>query len=201
MPTTRSTPAAASAKKAAAKAARSPGRPARAKAAAAKTRTPLTDAEKHAERTTKVLRRFRVIFNAVKTHFRSVEHQAGVSGAQLWALSVIDARPGAGINQLAAAMDLHQSTASNLVRALTEAGLVVSAREGDDRRAVQLYLTPRGHRILARAPGPFSGILPEALAQMDAQTLARLDRDLAAVIRQIAPHAQGGNVPLGDSTT
>ena len=40
------------------------------------------------------LRRFRRVFNAVKTHFQQVEKRAGVGGAQLWALSVIGARPG-----------------------------------------------------------------------------------------------------------
>src|SRR4051812_6660780 len=90
----------------------------------------------------KVLRRFRVVFNAVKAHFRAVETKAGISGAQLWALSVINARPGVGVSELARAMDVHQSTASNLLRALQDARMVESAREGDDRRAVQLYLTP-----------------------------------------------------------
>ena len=46
---------------------------------------------------TRVLRQFRVVFNAVKTHFRQVEREAGVGGAQLWALSVIDRRPGIGV--------------------------------------------------------------------------------------------------------
>src|SRR5262249_9731951 len=136
---------------------------------------------KHAERAAKVLRRFRVIFNAVKNHFRSVEKKAGISGAQLWALSVINASPGCGINRFAGAIALHAPSASNLARALTEAGLVVSAREGDDRRAVQLYLTVKGQKILARAPGPFTGVLPDALVHLDERTLARLDRDLAAL--------------------
>jgi DNA-binding MarR family transcriptional regulator len=153
---------------------------------------------KHAERATKVLRRFRVIFNAVKNHFRSVESKAGVSGAQLWALSVINSRPGTGVGQLAAAMDIHQSTASNLVRALVESGMVASAREADDRRAVQLYLTTKGQKALAKAPGPFTGVLPEALMHLDSQTLTRLERDLATVIRQIEPGVHGRNVPLGE---
>jgi DNA-binding MarR family transcriptional regulator len=157
---------------------------------------PETDS-KHAERAAKVLRRFRVIFNAVKNHFRSVESKAGVSGAQLWALSVIHSKPGTGVNQLAGAMDIHQSTASNLVRALVELGMVASAREGDDRRAVQLYLTLKGQKALAKAPGPFTGVLPEALMHMDSQTLTRLERDLAKVIREIEPRVHGRNVPLG----
>jgi DNA-binding MarR family transcriptional regulator len=151
----------------------------------------------HAEHAAKVLRRFRVIFNAVKNHFRSVERKAGISGAQVWALSVVNASPGAGMNQLAKAMDLHQSTASNLVRTLVASGMLVSAREGEDRRAVQLYLTTKGHKVLAKVPGPFTGILPEALMLLDTQTLERLDRDLLKVVRSIDPNAHGENVPIG----
>jgi DNA-binding MarR family transcriptional regulator len=145
----------------------------------------------------KVLRRFRVVFNAVKAHFRAVETQAGVSGAQLWALSVIAEQPGVGVKDLARAMDVHQSTASNLLRALQESGMVDSAREGEDRRAVQLYLTPRGHKVLAKAPGPFEGILPDALQKLDEKTLERLDRDLAKLIQLLGADSRGKNVPLG----
>ena len=145
----------------------------------------------------KVLRRFRVVFNAVKARFRAVENLAGVSGAQLWALSVINARPGVGVRELASAMDIHQSTASNLLRALQDARMVESVREGEDRRAVQLYLTARGQKALAKAPGPFEGILPDALRTLDAATLARLDRDLAKLIALLGPEARGKNVPLG----
>jgi len=151
------------------------------------------------EPSAKVLRRFRVVFNVVKSHFRAVEKTSGISGAQVWALSVIAARAGVGVNELARAMDVHQSTASNLVRALQEAGMVVSAREGEDRRAVQLYLTTRGHKALAKAPGPFEGVLPDALKKLDEKTLARLDRDLATLIQLLGPQAKGRNVPLGDS--
>lgn len=44
-----------------------------------------------------VLRRFRLVFNAVKSHFQQVEKQAGIGGAQIWALSVIAAAPDIGI--------------------------------------------------------------------------------------------------------
>lgn len=147
----------------------------------------------------KVLRRFRVVFNAVKSHFRAVESRSGVSGAQVWALSVINAQPGLGVGELARAMDIHQSTTSNLLRPLQEARLVVSTREGEDRRAVQLYLTAKGQKVLAKAPGPFEGILPQALKKLDEKTLGRLDRDLGKVIELIGAKARGRNVPLGDS--
>jgi DNA-binding MarR family transcriptional regulator len=145
----------------------------------------------------RVLRRFRIVFNAVKGHFRSVERKAGISGAQVWALSVVQAHPGIGVSELARAMDVHQSTASNLLRTLIDAGLVVSARAGSDRRTVQLQLTPQGQKLLKKAPGPFTGVLPDALQRLDAATLARLDRDLTSLIDALGSKERGAHTPLG----
>ena len=92
------------------------------------------------EPSARVLRRFRLVFNAVRGHFRAVEARAGVSGAQLWALSVVQAQPGIGVGGLAQAMDVHQSTASNLLRALLEAGLVVAAKGTCSRVGTELML-------------------------------------------------------------
>lgn len=145
----------------------------------------------------RVLRQFRQVFNAVRTHFQQVEKAAGIGGAQLWALSVIGERDGLAVSELARALDIHQSTASNLVRVLTERSLVESVRQGPDRRVVQLRLLPAGREILQRAPGPFSGVLPEALARLDPATLARLEEDLAALIETLDADTAGAGVPLG----
>jgi DNA-binding MarR family transcriptional regulator len=144
----------------------------------------------------RVLRRFRVVFNAVKTHFQQVEKRAGVGGAQLWALSIVSAHPGIGISGLAAAMDVHQTTASNLVKALVTAEMLAAEKNGPDRRAVQLRVLPDGERVLRKAPGPFSGVLPAALAGLDAQTLARLDHDLALLIAALQADERAAGIPL-----
>ena len=144
----------------------------------------------------RVLRRFRMIFNAVKTHFQQVEKRAGVGGAQLWALSVIQARPNIGVGELAASMDIHQTTASNLVRTLAEAGHLTSDRNGPDRRVARLCLTPSGARVLERAPGPFSGVLPDALASLDPGTLARLDHDLGVLLEKLQVDDRAAGIPL-----
>jgi DNA-binding MarR family transcriptional regulator len=149
------------------------------------------------EPTARVLRRFRLVFNAVKTHFRQVEKKAGVGGAQLWALSVIRDTPGIGVNDLAFAMDVHQSTASNLVKTLVEQELVVAEKNSSDRREVQLRVMPAGTKVLRRAPGPFTGVLPQALASLDAQTLARLDKDLGKLIAALDVDELGAGIPLG----
>lgn len=144
----------------------------------------------------RVLRRFRLIFNAVKTHFRQVEKISGIGGAQLWALSLIRAQPGIGVGALGKSMDVHQTTASNLVRSLLEQGLIESHRSGVDRRAIQLKVTRAAARVLAKAPGPFSGVLPDALARLDRDTLERLDEDLAALLTLLQSDVRSARIPL-----
>ena len=145
----------------------------------------------------RVLRRFRQVFNAVKTHFQQVEKRAGIGGAQLWALSLVQAHPGIGVGALSRGMDVHQSTASNLVKMLTALGLLEARKGGADRRAVQLHLLPAGERVLQKAPSPFAGVLPQALAHLDTKTLNRLEQDLATLIDQLQATEQDAGIPLG----
>lgn len=147
---------------------------------------------------TRVLRQFRVVFNAVKTHFRNVEKAAGIGGSQLWALSVIARRPGIGVNELARELDIHQTTASNLVKALVTQGLVAQDKAGSDRRTVSMTLSAAGQASLAKAPLPFAGVLPDALATLDAATLARMERDLGALILALEAGNAGAGTPLAD---
>ena len=147
----------------------------------------------------RVLRQFRIVFNAVKTHFRQLEHESGLGGAQVWALSVIDSQPGIGATSLGRALDIHQSTASNLVRGLVERGYVSAAREGADRRSVSLRVLPAGQEVLRRAPAPLTGVLPDALATLDEATLLRLEGDLGTLIAQLDADEAAGKIPLSDS--
>ena len=150
------------------------------------------------EQAARVLRQFRLVFNAVKTHFQQVEKKTGIGGAQLWALSIIRARPDIGVNDLAKAMDIHQSTASNLVKALLARGLVATARKGLDRRTVQLRVLAPGSAILRKAPGPTAGVLPDALGSLTPETLKRLEVDLAQLITVLGADKRAANIPLGD---
>ena len=146
----------------------------------------------------RVLRQFRQIFNAVKSHFQQVEKKVGLGGAQVWALSVIRETPDVGIGHLARAMNIHQSTASNLVKGLVERGLVGAAKRLDDRRAVTLRLLPAGTRLLKRSPGPFAGVLPAALAALDARTLQRMQVDLQKLIAMLDADERAAKIPLAE---
>ena len=147
--------------------------------------------------TAQVLRRFRVVFNTVRGHFQQVEKQAGVGGAQVWALSVVRDQPGIGMGGLAKSMDIHQSTASNLVKALQKKDMLSMTKAVVDRRHVELTILPAGLAVLAKVTGPFEGVLPEALGQLPPETLARMDRDLNELIQLLKADEMAGGIPLG----
>ena len=139
-----------------------------------------------------------MVFNAVKSHFREMERQTGIGGAQLWALSVVASHPGIGIKALASAMDIRQSTASNLVKALIARELVTPQRGEIDRRTTLLQVLPAGEALLARAPGPLSGVLPAALERLDPATLHRLEQDLGTLVGILAADPAAAQSPLAE---
>jgi len=143
-----------------------------------------------------VLRRFRVVFNAIRSHFKQIEKQVGLGGAQVWALSLIRDQPGIGMSDLAKGMDVHQSTASNLVRALQQKGLLRMDKDAQDKRHVHLYTTPAALALLALVPGPLEGVLPSALEELSPQTLQRLDHDLGELIARLKADETAGRIPL-----
>ena len=145
-----------------------------------------------------VLRQFRQVFNAVKTHFQQVERKVGLGGAQIWALSVVRDTPGIGVGDLSRSMDIHQSTASNLVKVLVEREFIAAGKDSDDRRAVQLRLLPAGAKALKRSPGPYAGVLPSALGTLDDKTLKRMEKDLAKLIEALNADEAAGGIPLAE---
>jgi len=135
--------------------------------------------------------KFRVIVSAVKRHFKWVEQQCGINGAQLWALWEIGRARGLRVNDLARALAMHQSSTSNLVDKLVKSRLVARHRSTDDQRVVRLLLTPKGTTLLRRAPKPARGILPEALYRLPLPALSQLDRSLMRVLREMSAADRG----------
>jgi DNA-binding MarR family transcriptional regulator len=94
-------------------------------------------------------------------------------------------------------MDIHQSTASNLLKPLIEGGMIVAERAKSDRRSLRLNVTPRGATVLKKAPVPETGLLPSALAKLDLETLLRLDEDLEGLIDLLHPDKRAAKMPIG----
>jgi len=132
-----------------------------------------------------VLKKFRLIYGAVRQHFREVEQTCGFSGAQLWVLQEVSRKSGMGVSELAERLSIHQSTCSLLVERLVARGFIIKERCSDDQRRVGLRLSGAAPRLLARVPGPAVGVLPEALMSLPEDALLALDDSLAQVIGQI----------------
>lgn len=146
-----------------------------------------------------VLRQFRLIFGSVRNHFREVEQNCGVSGSQLWILHELARCPGIGVSDLATRLSIHQSTCSQLVDKLEGRGMVVKVRRADDQRRVGLQLGDAAVPVLAGAPGPVEGILPQALHGLPDDTLLQLHAGLAEVIAQLTKRdASSASQPLAD---
>ena len=143
-----------------------------------------------------LLQQFRVVLKAVKSHFQQVERVTGVGGSQIWALSLVAAQPGMTIGELARSLSVRQPTASVLARHLVQQRLIESVPNPQDRRSVQLYPTAAGQLLLQRAPQPLSGVLPKALADLDAATQQRMIRDMGALIHAMGADPGGAGTPL-----
>ncbi|MHB8454699.1 MAG: MarR family winged helix-turn-helix transcriptional regulator [Acidiferrobacterales bacterium] len=141
-----------------------------------------TTANNGAEAAREALKKFRIIFSSVRKHFEDVQSRCGVSGAQLWVVFEIFRNPGVRVSELAQALSIHQSTASNLVAGIEKKGLLLKERGGPDQRVVRLHLTRKGKEVVAKAPKPVMGVLPDALHQLPNKALRDLNTNLDALI-------------------
>ena len=135
-----------------------------------------------AEKSVEVLEQFRIIVHSIRRHYQDVQRRAGLKGADLWALAQVAEQPGVKVGELARSMAIHQSTASNLVRALERQGLVTRERQSRDQRQVKLFATKKGLKVLKGAPRPLIGVLQEALSELPPARLHALHAELAHVI-------------------
>lgn len=74
---------------------------------------------------------------------------AELSPGRVGILLLMDANPGVTQSRLARAVSLERSTMVGVLHALQERGLI-ERRRGTDRRTNGLWLTPRGHSLVAR---------------------------------------------------
>lgn len=132
-----------------------------------------------------VLKKFRIVVRAAQRHSAWIEKQCGIGGAQLWVMQEVHDTPGARVGEIAAKLAIHQTTMSNLLNGLVKREYILKSRDNQDQRVVKLTLSDKGKELLAAAPKPARGLLPEALLQMDATALEELDKGLLNLMQSI----------------
>jgi DNA-binding MarR family transcriptional regulator len=118
----------------------------------------------------------RRVVRALELYSQEVRRDFGLTAPQLWALKTLHRRGALTVNQLAAALHVHQSSASLLVNRLERRGLLRRSRAQDDRRFVRIEATERALTLMELAPEPAQGRLLHGLSGMPSARLRGIRR-------------------------
>ncbi len=121
-----------------------------------------------------IMQSLRRIFKAIQDYFQEISKKYGITGPQLWALKTVAANGSLSLGELSKKMYLHPSTISGVVDRLEKKGFVVRDRGQEDRRVVKVQLTPRGKKIVARAPNPIQGKMIYGLNRLKKRELTSI---------------------------
>jgi DNA-binding MarR family transcriptional regulator len=88
-------------------------------------------------------------FDAFNAHLRA---RYGITGAQLAMLRIVAEQESITLRKLRTQLELHPATIGQLVDRIVERGLLTRTRGTSDSRERELAISPRGRRLLARAP-------------------------------------------------
>jgi DNA-binding MarR family transcriptional regulator len=143
-----------------------------------------------------IVQTLRRLFRAIHEYSKAIQKKSGLSGPQVWALTLLEAHPGLSARELAARMFVHPSTVTGIVSRLAHKGAITRAVDSRDRRGVRLTVTRLGRRILKTTPPPVQVGLTRALAALAPRRL----RALRSSLERIARHTEANRVkaPLFD---
>jgi DNA-binding MarR family transcriptional regulator len=145
------------------------------------------ESRRRAEHLNEVVNALRRITQALRLSSSVVQDTLGITGAQLFVLQQIAARPGASLRQLAELTLTDQSSVSVVVSRLVEAGWVTRRTAAADARRTELTLTDRGHGLLRRAPELAQTRLMASLRGMPAVQLRVTATVLERAARAVSP--------------
>jgi DNA-binding MarR family transcriptional regulator len=125
---------------------------------------------------------------ALRQRLRSTSAETPLSPSQVELLRVVRERPGIGVADAAALMQLAPNTVSTLVSELVAVGLLERGRDPSDRRAAQLSITLAAEERFARWGDRREQVMQGALDQLDhrhAEALAAAMPALRRLLEQV----------------
>lgn len=124
----------------------------------------------------------REIVRVLRESSRAAEARVGLSGAQLFVLQKLSEGGPLSLNELAARTLTHQSSVSVVVSRLEREGLVKRARSPQDARRLEISVTRKGERLLAKAPDAAQERLIEGVQRMPAAERLQLAKSLKRLL-------------------
>jgi DNA-binding MarR family transcriptional regulator len=126
------------------------------------------------EAISETIQSLRRIFKAIQDYSQEVSQEFGITGPQLWALKTISADGSLPLGELSNKMYLHPSTVTGVVDRLEKKGYVVRDRGQEDRRVVEVKLTPKGKELVKKAPNPVQGKMIYGLRKLKPGELKKI---------------------------
>lgn len=135
-----------------------------------------------AEREFAALRAARALVDRMRTLYAELESLTCAPISMHRALSSVGAAPGIHASALAEQLAMQRPATSQLLRSMVERGWVERRRDLADQRAVRIYLTVAGRRLLRATAGRAVGTLQRAVQALNRADLARLAAGLPALL-------------------
>ena len=117
----------------------------------------------------RILNSIRQLVRALRLFDREAQTRHGISAAQMFVLHVLSEEEGLSLNEVADRTATDQSSASVVVQRLVDSGFVTRTAKKEDRRHVELRVTPAGRRITRKSPPPAQQRILESVAAMPAR--------------------------------
>ncbi len=137
-----------------------------------------------------VMNGLRRLIRVLRLSDAEVERRIGISSAQLFVLAELGAAPGCSVGEVARRTHTDQSSVSMVVTRLVARGLVARTESAEDRRRVELRVTPKGRALLRRAPGTTQSRLVAGVAGLPPARRRALARVLGELVQGIGGDAE-----------
>ncbi len=139
--------------------------------------------EEKSSKVSNIIDNIRRVFQVVHGHSKKAERETGLTSPQLWAIKVIFEVGSLRVCDLARRMYLHPATTVGILDRLEKKGLVSRVRSREDRRVVNVELTPEGREMVEKSPEVAQGLLVTGLEKLSATNLKKIDDSLMQMVK------------------
>jgi MarR family transcriptional regulator, organic hydroperoxide resistance regulator len=127
----------------------------------------------------------RTLVDRMRALYRELEQLTGTPIGMHRALNGIGAEPGIQASRLAATLGMQRPAMSHLLRGMVERGWIERVRAEADQRAVRIYLTAAGQRMLKVTAGRAVGMLQRSVRALGDADVERLAAALPLLVQQL----------------
>ena len=133
----------------------------------------------------RIVNNIRKVLLVIKRQSQVVRMKTGLTGPQIWTIKTISDTEPLSVKELARRIYLHPATVVGIIDRLEEHGLVFRSQSHKDRRVVLVGLTPKGKKLVKKAPEAIQGTLINGMARLTARRRKIIYDGLAELVKML----------------